>query len=267
MEESSTSLLDTDAALEPFLKLVQESSGNASTVNAVIPKILSHSDIFCGFDQIKQLIPEASPLIQTTLDLFSYGSYSDYIADTSKFIPLNDAQIMKLRQLTVLAHVQEACSSSSSNNTVVLGYATLASALSLSEKDVEKVIIRCLYARILNGRLCQKSKQLLLQTSPPCISRDVPLSSLPTLLTRWQGLHDRLQGAQSTLQSSHGPIEEKLQEIATYRKEVQARQQKAAAAVSSNRWPDSRRSTAASRQSKRSRAALAGTYVDPPLGG
>jgi hypothetical protein len=337
--EDPTALLDTDAALSPLLQVAQEASAiaNVPTLRAVILKALSHPDIFCGYDQLKVLAVAANlddaPLLQT-LDLFSYGTYSQYAgtntATTSEstahsstsssqyYLSLTDAQLLKLRQLTVLSCVQDACcgrggkegqeGQQSSSSSSTLSYASIAEALQLTDRrSMEQVVISCIYSRVLNAALCQKTQQVLLTTVPPCSSRDVPLRLPSTtttthhqpllvqdLLDRLRGLEQRLAVSHSDLERAHTDVSHSSEQSAAAWKSVQDRQIKAQAQASSSNsnstlnysstgaagtagaggtvrlagWPESapsvgQRRSSASRQSKRSRGGLGGSFTEP----
>lgn len=276
MEDPHELLEDTDTVLQPFLEMVEQDS-NASTVRAVVLKVLSHPLIFCGFDQLQAKIANGDAQLLATLELFSYGVHKDYIQNSSNYLPLNDTQIAKLQQLTVLTCVQDACNRGDSE----LSYNSLGEALGL-ENDrrwIEQIIISGLYARVWNGRLCQKSQQLLLSTVPPCISRDVKLTSIPDLLGRFQALQERLEQSSQGLETAHTTVFTKLEQTKAYWKSVQERKKKVEAQVSGSGnasgtvrvagWPESSnvaaaaRRSGASRQSKRSRGGLQGSFTEP----
>ena len=84
------------------------------TIRSLVLKIFSEPNVFAGYDQVKATLADAlenagaeGEKLAKTLDLFSYGTYGDYIKDPSPFLPLTDMQIFKLRQLTVMSTVQK----------------------------------------------------------------------------------------------------------------------------------------------------------------
>ncbi len=277
--EDSFALLDPDAALFPFLDAAKDSLSSVPTIRALVVKILSHSEIFCGFDQLKLLLLMDGKIddgaMMATLDLFSYGDYAMYAQNPSVYLPLNEKQISKLRQLTLLSCVQAACERGQSS----ISYTTLGEALQLSDQRImEQIIVSCLYSRALNGRLCQKSRQLWITNVPVCISRDVPMTSIPTLLHHFQALQDRLDTSYAGLEEAHSDVSQSLIQSAAYWKSVQDRQAKMQANNSSASgvglgtvrlagWPESsigvRRSSAGRQSNKRSRGGLGGIVTDP----
>ena len=271
-DEDIYALMDTDAAVKPYLNVLTGVS-DAGTVRTMVLKSLSDPQMFCGYDQIQAACgSHLDDKTRATLELFSFGTYADYVADTSKFLPLNDTHIFKLRQLTILSCVHQALGTSSS-----ITYEVLEQAL---QCPLEPVIIPCLYSQILNGKLCQKTKRFLWTVVPPCISRDVPLSNLDNMLATLTGLQQRLQLAQGDLNSATTVVSENLEKNSTYMKSIKERTKKAQAQAKSSggvrggpifgAGPDggpgaaSRRSSA-SRQSKRSRGGLGGSYSSEPF--
>ena len=274
-------LLDTDSALAPFLEIVETSS--SSTLRAVILKVLSHPEIFCGYDQLKAIVAskvDDSQLMET-LDLFSYGVYLDYIQNPDHFLPLNESQVSKLRQLTVISNTQDACKRGIS----IVSYGQLANSLGIeaeNRRGVEEVIISCIYSRILNGKLCQKSQQLHL-TVPPCCSRDVRLTQIPDLLGSLRSLCQRLDSSNQDLERDNEYVQSSLEQTDAYWKSIQEQAKRAqnhaknsggggnsSGTIRSSLtagWPGDPTAGAgrssASRQSKRSRGGMGGSFTNP----
>ena len=133
-----------------------------------------------------------------TLDLFSYGTLSDYTsASEGWYIDLSDSQLWKLKALTVLTVVQaslqntpktappkrrtqrnrssESKASPSPAQCGVVPYTSLYTALNIERtedgsdvRDLEKLLIHCLYSNLLpNGtQLDQASMCLIVKLSP-----------------------------------------------------------------------------------------------------
>lgn len=280
--EDHLTLLDTDAALQPLLDAAKDSLSSVSTVRALVVKVLSHPEIFCGYDQFKALLVHGNiddAALLATLDLFSYGSFAAYSQNPNSYLTLNDKQIAKLRQLTLLSCVQEACEVGRE----AIPYASIGETLQLSDqRAMEQVIVSCIYSRALNGKLCQKNRQLLISDVPPCISRDVPFDKITTLLQQWSAVQERLSTSYSGLEEAHSEVSQSLAQSAAHWKMVQDRQVKAQTQVQNSTagggggnggtvrlagWPESSvgaRRSSASRQSKRSRGGLAGgPFTDP----
>jgi hypothetical protein len=289
--EDTIGLLETEAALKPLLEAAQDSTDSVSTIRAVLLKAFSDPDIFCGFDQIKAIVQPTLSLsvggdgeaLLRTLDLFSYGKYSDYENAKTGYVRLTDTQLQKLRQLTVLSVIQEACSRGQGE----IQYDILANELGLiggdqSLRQVEEVVISCVYAHIMDGRLCQKTKSFLVssQRGPPCRSRDVPFAQVPTMIQTLKALEQRLEVSKEDLGVAHTSVQGSLDQNAVYWKSVEERIKKAetqsaqtGATRSMGGWDGtsaggsmeaSRRSSGSTRrQSKRSRGGMGGSYTEP----
>jgi COP9 signalosome complex subunit 7 len=214
-EDPTFSLLDLDAALIPFLRAADETakSVNVSTARALVGKALSQAEIFCGYDQIKHSLQACfgkavdGGKVLKTLDLFSYGTFGDYLASPEEYMTLTEAQLHKLRQLTVLALVQTACQQKQSAVT----YEEIQRALNVhsSSKDaVEDVLISCIYSRVVRGQLCQKTRRLLLlpQHGPPLRSRDVPPRRVAGLLDAVRRLQQSIESSQNDVRKDRDQV-------------------------------------------------------------
>lgn len=279
--EDPFALLDPDAALLPLLEAAKDSLNSLPTIRALVNKILSHPEIFCGYDQLKDLLVNGKinddTLLLATLDLFSYGDYSGYVQNPTAYLPLNPRQIAKLQQLTLLSCVQAACERGQSS----ISYTTIGEALQISDqRALEQVIVSCLNCRVLNGRLCQKSRQLLITNVPVCISRDVAPAKVPTMIHQLQALQERLATSHSGLEEAHSDVSQSIAQSAAYWKALEDRHSKMQATSSSGTgsgvgggtvrlagWPESgvgaRRSSVSRQSNKRSRGGLGGTFPDP----
>ncbi|CAB9501203.1 COP9 (constitutive photomorphogenic) homolog, subunit [Seminavis robusta] len=225
--------MDADEAFKPILQLARDSANaNLPTIRTVVMKALSDPRVFTGFDEIKQVLqPKLATcgaegeILLRTLDLFSHGTFGDYTTSmaaikgsSSVLLTLTDSQIFKLRQLTLLTLVHQACRDGKPGCAIRIPYATVAQELglgSLSEDDssavlrqVEGIVLECVYARLLlAGQLCQKSQSLLVSSrhGPPCRPRDVPLSragALLEILTKFHGTLDNAKNQQNHIQTS-----------------------------------------------------------------
>lgn len=279
--EDPFALLDPDAALLPLLEAAKESLSSVPTIRALVNKILSHPEIFCGYDQLKVLLVNGKinddKLLLATLDLFSYGDYATYVQNPSAYLPLNPRQISKLQQLTLLSCVHGACERGQSS----ISYTAIGEALQISDqRAIEQVIVSCLNSRVLNGRLCQKSRQLWITNVPVCISRDVAPDQIPNMIRQLQALQERLATSHTGLEEAHSDVSQSIAQSAAYWKAVEERHSKMQANSSSGAgsgvgggtvrlagWPETgvgaRRSSASRQSNKRSRGGLGGTFPDP----
>lgn len=125
------------------------------------------------------------------LETFSYGTYSSYIS-TPGLPDLNDAQRLKLRQLSLLTLAKRDDTSSASHGERPLSYASLQKALDLpTRRSLEELVISCVYAGLLKAQLNPKDSLVHINSVAPL--RDVGPASIANLLSRletWAGRCD-----------------------------------------------------------------------------
>ncbi|KAL3909345.1 MAG: hypothetical protein SGARI_002645 [Bacillariaceae sp.] len=236
VEESSINngLLDTGAAIQPFLDILKDDQSlNVSTLRSLVAKVLAHPKIFCGFDQFKGACLSSNLLgggtigttIANTLDLFSYGGLKEYTlkqqeqGSSEYYLPLNEAALSKLGQLTVLTSIQDACF----HGAVRISYSALAESLGWITpnqaqanddwiRNIEDLLIKCLYAQVLKGKLCQKTRSFGWETeSLPMVStRDVPPQQLADLLAALKGLEGRLETSEKDASQAQSQVAQNL---------------------------------------------------------
>mmetsp|Transcript_27830 Transcript_27830/g.64464 ORF Transcript_27830/g.64464 Transcript_27830/m.64464 type:complete len:283 (+) Transcript_27830:83-931(+) len=278
--DSLSSLLEDDSALEPMLQMAEDcASSNISTIRTLVMKVLTDPQIHSGFDQIKQALRQSlsssaeGEIMLRTLDLFSYGSYKDYkSADSGQYLSLTDAQLFKLRQLTVLSLVQQSCLRTTQVGRV--SYDTLQQELGMEE--VEDLVVSCIYSCLIMGKLCQKTRALVVSSEhgPPCRSRDVPPSQTGFLLETLKGLAQRLDDTMARTEHTKNEVQARKDAHDKFWRQAEDRKQKVGAVASSSSgasdvWGTTtgsgsfRRSDVgrSARSSKRSRGGLAGDSV------
>jgi len=212
-------------ALMSILQMCKECDpSNISTIRTLILRAFTSSEIFAGFDQIKAAVqpalasaPDAEAILRT-LDLFSYGTLKDTTA--GGFMTLTDAQMNKLRMLTVLTLVERACMEANG----IVPYSTVAQELSLtadtleSNREVEEIIIACIYAGIVNGKLCQKTRSLIVtsENGPPCRPRDV--QQVSTMLESLKMLQKNLVSTMMTMEADKKDVQKRREANAEFMK-------------------------------------------------
>jgi hypothetical protein len=226
---------------------------NVSTVRSLVLKILAHPEIFCGFDQFKssQCALQGDATIGNTLDLFSYGTLRDFTQKqqlqqaTEFYLPLNESAISKLGQLTVLSSIQDACFHGKTR----ISYISLAESLGWIAagqpppqednwiRNVEDVLIRCVYAKALKGKLCQKSRSFGWENEglPVVCSRDVPPQRIPQLLAALKGLGRRLELSEKEVSQAQDHVMEGLTDAANCMNLIQQKQTSAQSESSSRK--------------------------------
>jgi len=123
------------------------------------------------------------------LQLFAYGTWTDYSSNTAAYPPLSPAQQHKLKLLTVA--------------TLAVGRRTLPYDELMREvgvdsmRQLEDILISdCIYGGLLKGRLDQKNRCLHVEDA---LARDVAPERLPEVIS---ALEDWLAGARQVLQAT-----------------------------------------------------------------
>jgi len=164
-------------ALQEMCKQCTSSTGMALKMNVLA--CLKHDNIFV-FSELLQLesvrnMKGDSSLgaIYDAVELFAYGTYDDYKSQQEKFSFLKKHHLNKLKKLTILSlagSVQE------------LRYATLLQKLELETvRELEDVLIECMYLGVLKGKLDQRNQRIAVNFSLP---RDVRATEVPDLIRK-----------------------------------------------------------------------------------
>uniref|UniRef100_A0A7S2ULA8 PCI domain-containing protein n=1 Tax=Attheya septentrionalis TaxID=420275 RepID=A0A7S2ULA8_9STRA len=261
-----------------FLQLASTASSPA-ILRSMVHRALSHPRIHAGFAELKEACTGKSPnadLIHT-LDLFSYGTYRDYrhppitvTTDTDTdtdtdtepyYMDLNEAQLQKLKRLTVVTIVRDAMTStSSSGNPVastkqrpgVVPYATFRDALEIEgdEKEtlsgVEEMLMACVYSHWIHGKLDQRTMQFVVMPSVEdldgglTVSRDVILPrDLDRMISTLQAFSNHSKQVLQNLETVSLQSKQGRREDVIFWNQVQAKVDKAktrAAESSSSAW-------------------------------
>jgi COP9 signalosome complex subunit 7 len=137
--------------------------------------------------RIQALTGTADAAYLTILEIFCYGTYESY-RSTAGLPPLNDAQTLKLRQLSLVSLAQDPAN---------LTYKRLISALELnSAVALEDLVITAIYGGLVSGTLDPKNQRVCISSTSPL--RDVSPTSIPSLIST---LHDWSGRCNSTLAS------------------------------------------------------------------
>jgi len=161
------------AAIKSFCLLAKPQKGKALV--AVIQQALSAPNIYVfgellDMPNVQQLIGTDDQKSVDLLKIFAFGTYADYKANAANLPVLNALALTKLKQLTIvtLAARQK-----------VIPYSTLLAELEVGNlRELEDLIIECLYQGLVSGKLDQKAKQLEVDTS---MGRDLKPGQLDTI--------------------------------------------------------------------------------------
>ncbi len=141
-------------------------------------------------------VPAQYAAYLTLLEIFSWGTYEDYqsthsnacfskpaltYADTPDLPTLNEAQTLKLQQLSLLSIASPFLPAKSQEDT--LTYPCLLSALRLtSAASLEHLVTTCIYSNLLTARLSPASSPAIVHITSVAPLRDLRPQSLPALL-------------------------------------------------------------------------------------
>ncbi|KAH8813221.1 hypothetical protein F5884DRAFT_787763 [Xylogone sp. PMI_703] len=163
-------------ALEQFIVLTKSASSPRAAVDLII-RATSHPNTYIFAELLDTApvqgladSPEYSAYL-TLLKIFSYGIYTDYYV-TPNLPKLNEAQIQKLRQLSIITLAKDPAK---------LTYENLIRVLELrDERELEDLVISCLYAGLLTATLDPYHKIVCVTSVSPL--RDLPPNSIPSML-------------------------------------------------------------------------------------
>ncbi|RNA16683.1 COP9 signalosome complex subunit 7b-like [Brachionus plicatilis] len=153
-------LNDAESAVELIQKVIES------------PSVHSFSDFLeLAFFQTLKNDPTYSKYYHL-LELFAYGTYSDYKTKQHQYPELNTASITKLRHLSII-------SIAGKNRTI--SYKYLCEQLHIGNvRELEDLIIEAFYANIIRGKLDQMKNQLEVEFA---IGRDVTDEQVDDILS------------------------------------------------------------------------------------
>lgn len=170
----------SSAAAQQFLLLAKSVRGTAAA--DLITRVFDHAEIF-GFDEFLRLESLVNTLKQdhrlhfSTLELFAYGTLSDYESKRDHFITLSETARRKLQLLSL---------ASLATHSRILSYSLLLEQLRIeSVRELEDLIIDGIYAQVIRGKLDQLNSRLTVEYA---IARDVNAAALDRMeevLDKW----------------------------------------------------------------------------------
>lgn len=181
--------------------------------SALVQQVLSHRKIFLFSELLS--VPSVTELKDTefstsfnSLELFAYGTYEEYAADRASFLDLNETQITKLKQLSIVSLAEKSS---------VITYAELQTALYITDtRLMEDLIIETIYQGLISGKMDPKSKVLRVYDF---LSRDVRNDKLGSLIeilkamrTNNASIAEALQQSNEILKTSRQQGEEEQKE-------------------------------------------------------
>ncbi|KAG9293340.1 hypothetical protein G9A89_007586 [Geosiphon pyriformis] len=167
--------------LEPYLLLSKSAKGAASV--QLIREALAAPGIYVFAELLE--MPNVAELgnheqhnpYHRLLRLFSYGTYKDY-KENSEILPkLDQAQLNKLKHLSIVSLSEE---------TRTIPYDVLLSYLDISNvRELEDLIIEAIYQDVIKGKLDQKKKQLEIECTMGRDLRPGQIDHMLEVLKAW----------------------------------------------------------------------------------
>jgi len=187
-------MTDNDAAsgasLVRYCVLARNTKGKA--VAAIILQALQNPNTFVFAEllevpSVQQLSSGENQQSFATLELFAYGTFASYRENTSKYIELSPVLVKKLKQLSVvsIAAVQKS-----------IPYSVLLHELALENvRELEDLIIDCMYANIIKGKLDQNEQRFQVDWAMGRDIRPGQIEDMIRTLTAWSDKSETLMKA------------------------------------------------------------------------
>ncbi|OTA68506.1 hypothetical protein K449DRAFT_429363 [Hypoxylon sp. EC38] len=186
-------------ALEPYLALTKSATAPRAAAD-LITQATSNPNTYVFAEllqapQIQNLVqsPEYAPYL-SLLEIFSYGTFAGYtqaLSTTPSLPKLNDAQALKLRQLSLLTLARDPHN---------LSYTALQQALSLSDaRAVEDLVISAIYAGLISAQLDPRHQTIHVSGVSPL--RDLEPNSIPPTLAALRSWSRRCTDTLADLES------------------------------------------------------------------
>ncbi|KAI0761663.1 hypothetical protein BD413DRAFT_485635 [Trametes elegans] len=186
--------------LESFLLMSKAAKGAAAA--KLIQDATSAPGVFVFGELLEQpniqelASNEQHSRFYSLLQLFAYKTYADYIQHKDSLPPLNEAQTIKLKQLSLVSLAQDSR---------ILPYNELLRVLDMpTVRELEDLIIDAIYLDIVRGKLDQKEGQFEVEYT---MGRDLEPGKLEQLLLS-------LQNWASTTSAVLATLDSKLAELA-----------------------------------------------------
>jgi len=155
-----------------------------------------------------------------TLELLAYGTYSDYMVNSSRYLELTREQENKLRLLSIVSlasasHELHYSVLKGSNRilrpTHPLAHSINQLAYLLTEqlyvtklRELEDIIIECIYSGLISGKIDHRGNVLRVSE---CIRRDVPTTELDNIINILKAWKNKMNSFEKTLKLSSETIQ------------------------------------------------------------
>ncbi|KAI0203694.1 PCI domain-containing protein [Astrocystis sublimbata] len=165
-------------ALEPYLALTKSATSPRAAADLITQATSNpNTYVFTELLQTPQIqglssSPEYASHLKL-LEIFSYGTYSSYHTLSAPLPPLNDAQTLKLRQLSLLTLAKGPPN---------LSYTVLQQGLGLhNARAVEDLVISAVYAGLVDAQLDARDARVHISSVSPL--RDLAPGGIPPMLS------------------------------------------------------------------------------------
>ncbi|MCJ1339259.1 hypothetical protein MMC09_004548 [Bachmanniomyces sp. S44760] len=194
-------------ALEPYI-LLSKSATSPRAAADLISQATSAANTYFFAELLQtpniqslRTAPEEYSSYLTVLEIFSYGTWTDYHS-TPNLPALSDAQTLKLRQLTLL-------SLSTSHDT--LTYPSLLQSLSLStQRSLEDLIISSIYSGLLVAKLDPLAQRCDVSSVSPL--RDPKPGSVPKVIAILDDWNTRCEGVLGDIEAQVAEVKSAARE-------------------------------------------------------
>ena len=120
-----------------------------------------------------------------TLQLFAFDTYKKHKESPQKYIDMKPQQIKKLKMITI---------ADMASHSKVLDYEDLMRVLDIKDlRELEDLIIDCIYNELLKGQLDQKNKQLHVEHTYGRDMRNQDLDAMLNKLSQWDAQLEHTQ--------------------------------------------------------------------------
>lgn len=205
---------------KPFLALSKAATAPRAAADLVLqatsaPNTFIFTELLAQ-PEIQALVTSAdySPAL-TVLQVFSYGTWATY-AQTPGLPPLNDAQALKLRQLSLLTMARDKDA---------LKYDVLMSGLQLQTKsELESLVVSAVYAGLITAKLDPAHGIVRVSSVSPL--RDLAPGTVPDLINELHQWYDRCRSALDDLDAEIATIRQTAATRVTEKSEWDSKMQR-----------------------------------------
>ncbi|KAI1453066.1 hypothetical protein F4805DRAFT_387511 [Annulohypoxylon moriforme] len=194
-------------ALEPYLALTKSATSPRAAADLVTQATSNpNTYVFAELLQAPQIqalsqTPQYAPYLQI-LEIFSHGTYSalrNYTNTTTEPLPpLNEAQALKLRQLSLLTLARDPHN---------LTYPSLQTSLDLpTPRAVEDLVISAIYAGLIEAQLDPRHQTVHVSGVAPL--RDLEPNSVPSALAALRAFSSRCETTLQDLEAQIADVRE-----------------------------------------------------------